>query len=138
MEAIPFPVASAIAATLIGAVAVLFKLSDYHRSRAERNCTERVKKLEDKVDEMDKEYKKSVTAELKKAEAREASEQNRAARFAEIVQMNNRCIGEVCGVMNSTKIVVEHAARIMGKKQTASEILNLSQSFADIDREDVV
>jgi galactokinase len=138
MDPIPFSIASAIVAALVGAVAVLFKMSDYHRSKAEKNCAERVQKLEEKVNEMDREYKKSVVAELKKSELRELAEQARAQRFADIVQTNNRCIAEVCGVMNSTKIIVEHAARIMGKIQTASEILSISQSFSDIKREDAV
>jgi len=129
MEAISLPVAGTIAGSLVTAIVSLFavikwmsKTDRAHRDSSEKKCTDRVAKLEEKVDDLHLEYRKEKAAELKRAEVREAEARAEKQRVVDVLQSNSRCIAEVCNVMNRNNFAVETLTNIIRKK-TPSEML---------------
>jgi len=129
MEAISIPVAGSIASALVAAIIALFGVVKWmfknersSRDTSEKKCTERVVKLEAKVDDLHSEYRKEKAAELKRAELREAEARAEKQRVVDVLQSNSRCIVEVCNVMNRNNFAVKTLTNIISKK-TPSEML---------------
>lgn len=126
----PIAIAVAIVTALTGAVVYLFKSEEKRRSAGEQKCTERVSRLEVKVEGLHSSIVKSTKEEVEKAERREEREQIRTEKLTEVIRCNNRAIAEVTNVMHSTAIVVQAATRALGENRKRSS--SISDSSASL------
>ena len=126
----PIAIAVAIVTALAGAVVYLFKSEEKRRSAGEQKCTERVSRLEVKVEGLHSSIVKSTKEEVEKAERREEREQVRTEKLTEVIRCNNRAIAEVTNVMHSTAIVVQAATRALGENRKRSS--SISDSSASL------
>ena len=126
----PIAIAAAIVTALAGAVVYLFKSEEKRRSAGEQKCTERVSRLEVKVEGLHSSIVKSTKEEVEKAERREEREQIRTEKLTEVIRCNNRAIAEVTNVMHSTAIVVQAATRALGENRKRSS--SISDSSASL------